>query len=87
MDWDVPHEVYGAATYIFGTLVSLLFVALLIAVPIGIGAALCLTEVAPNGLPTYLVCDRAFGGRAQHCLRALGIHDPCRFFKHTLTHG
>lgn len=47
--WDVPHEIYGAATFIFGTLVSS-FVALLVAVPLGIGASLFLTEVAPKWL-------------------------------------
>src|SRR5690349_10051661 len=36
-DWDINHGIYGAATFIFGTLVSSL-VALLIAVPISIGA-------------------------------------------------
>ncbi|HVT13489.1 MAG TPA: phosphate ABC transporter permease subunit PstC [Fimbriimonadaceae bacterium] len=49
--WDVPHEIYGAATFIFGTLVSS-FVALLVAVPIGLGASLFLTEVAPKWLAT-----------------------------------
>ncbi len=49
--WDVQQEVFGAATYIFGTLVSS-FVALLIAVPIGLGGALFLTEVAPRWLAT-----------------------------------
>jgi len=49
--WDPVHEVYGAATFIFGTLVSSI-VALVIAVPIGIGAALFLTEVAPKWLST-----------------------------------
>src|ERR1043165_3941983 len=39
MDWDVPHEVYGALPYIFGTIVSALL-ALLIAVPLSVGSAL-----------------------------------------------
>lgn len=47
--WDVPHEVYGASTFIFGTLLSS-FVALVVAIPIGIGAALFLTELAPKWL-------------------------------------
>jgi phosphate ABC transporter permease protein PstC len=50
-DWDIPHETFGAATFIFGTLISS-FVAMLIAVPIGVGAALFLTEVAPKWLAT-----------------------------------
>ncbi len=47
--WDVPHEVYGASTFIFGTLLSSTL-ALIIAVPISVGAALFLTEVAPRWL-------------------------------------
>ncbi|HTQ10253.1 MAG TPA: phosphate ABC transporter permease subunit PstC, partial [Fimbriimonadaceae bacterium] len=47
--WDVPHQVFGAATFIFGTLASSLL-AMVIAVPIGVGAALFLTEVAPRWL-------------------------------------
>jgi phosphate transport system permease protein len=50
-DWDISKEVYGAAAFIFGTLVSS-FLALLVAVPLGIGAALFLTEVAPKWLAT-----------------------------------
>lgn len=48
-DWDVSRELYGAATFIYGTLISSL-IALLIAIPIGVGAALFLTEVAPRWL-------------------------------------
>ena len=47
--WDVAHEVYGALPVIFGTLVSSAL-ALLIAVPISVGAALFLTEIAPKWL-------------------------------------
>ncbi len=49
--WDVPHQVYGALPFIYGTLVSSTL-ALLIAVPLGIGAAIFLTEVAPRWLAT-----------------------------------
>ncbi len=49
--WDVPHEVYGALPYIFGTVVSSVL-ALVIAVPLGVGAALFLSEVAPRKLAT-----------------------------------
>jgi len=45
--WDVPHEVYGALPFIFGTLVSSAL-ALIIAVPLSVGAALFLTEIAPR---------------------------------------
>lgn len=46
-DWDVPHERYGALPYIWGTVVSS-FLALLIAVPISLGAAVFLNEIAPK---------------------------------------
>src|SRR5204863_6643551 len=49
--WDPPHEAYQAASFVFGTLISS-FVALIVAVPIGIGASLFLTEVAPRWLAT-----------------------------------
>ena len=45
--WDVVHESYGALPFIFGTLVSSLL-ALIIAVPLGLGAALWLVETAPR---------------------------------------
>ena len=47
--WDVQHEVYGALPFIFGTLVSSAL-ALLIAVPVSVGAGLFLTEIAPKWL-------------------------------------
>lgn len=47
--WDVPHELYGALPFIFGTIVSSLL-ALVIAVPLGVGAALFLSELAPKKL-------------------------------------
>ncbi|HXH60129.1 MAG TPA: phosphate ABC transporter permease subunit PstC, partial [Fimbriimonadaceae bacterium] len=49
--WDVPHEIYGASTFIYGTLLASAL-ALVIAVPLSIGAALFLTEVAPRWLAT-----------------------------------
>lgn len=45
-DWDPVNEVFGALPFIFGTVVSSL-IALLIAVPISIGSAVYLTELAP----------------------------------------
>ncbi|MHB8636824.1 MAG: phosphate ABC transporter permease subunit PstC [Fimbriimonadaceae bacterium] len=51
--WDVQHEVYGALPFIFGTLVSSAL-ALLIAVPISVGAGLFLTEIAPRWLSGVL---------------------------------
>ncbi len=49
VDWDPVKESYGAAAALYGTLVTT-FIALLIAVPIGIGIAIFVTEVAPNFL-------------------------------------
>ena len=48
-DWDPVDGVFGAAPYIFGTLVTSA-VALLIAGPIGIGTAIFLTELSPRWL-------------------------------------
>jgi len=44
--WDPVSDIYGALPFIYGTLVSS-FLALVIAVPLGVGAALFLTEIAP----------------------------------------
>lgn len=55
--WDVPHEVYGALPYVYGTAVASA-IALVIAVPVGIGCAIFLSEVAPRWLAApiaYLV--------------------------------
>ena len=46
-DWDPVEDVYGAWPFIFGTLVTSA-IALVIAVPLGVGAALYLTEFAPQ---------------------------------------
>ncbi len=43
-DWDPNQEVFGAAAFIYGTVVSSVL-ALLIAVPISVATALCLTEL------------------------------------------
>lgn len=45
-DWDPVAEHYGALPFVYGTLVSSLL-ALLIAVPLGVGAAIYLAELAP----------------------------------------
>jgi len=47
LDWDPVNESYGALAFIFGTLVSSLL-ALLISVPISVGIALFLNELAPR---------------------------------------
>ena len=48
-DWDPVAGAFGAAPYIFGTLLTSCF-ALLLAGPIGIGAAVFLNEIAPSWL-------------------------------------
>ncbi|VVB90845.1 Binding-protein-dependent transport system inner membrane component [uncultured archaeon] len=51
--WDPVKEVFGALPFIFGTLVSSLL-ALLIAVPLSLGIAIFLSELAPEKLRTPL---------------------------------
>jgi len=56
-DWDPVAEQFGALPYIYGTLVSS-GLALLLALPCGIGAAVFLAEIAPRGIGdavTFLV--------------------------------
>ncbi len=53
-DWDPVNDVYGALPYIFGTLVSSIL-ALIIAVPISVGTAVYLTELAPHWLRQPLI--------------------------------
>jgi phosphate transport system permease protein len=48
-DWDVVHERFGALPFIFGTVVSSLL-GLLLAVPIALGVAIFLSELAPAWL-------------------------------------
>lgn len=48
-DWDPVAEAFGALPFIFGTLYSSAL-ALLIAVPLGVGAAIFLAELAPRRL-------------------------------------
>ncbi len=52
-EWDPVNERYGALPFIFGTLVSSA-VALAIAVPLGVGTAVYLTELAPRWLRQLL---------------------------------
>ncbi|MDR3709026.1 MAG: phosphate ABC transporter permease subunit PstC [Capsulimonadaceae bacterium] len=49
--WDPIHQNFGALLYIFGTIYSS-FWALLIAVPISLGAAIFLSELAPSWIRT-----------------------------------
>lgn len=48
-EWDVPAGKFGAAPAIFGTVVSS-FIALIIATPLALGAAIFLSEFAPRWL-------------------------------------
>ena len=48
-DWDPVNDVYGALPFIYGTAVSSAL-ALAIAVPLSLGVALCLSELAPAWL-------------------------------------
>lgn len=48
-DWDPVKESFGAATTIFGTMVTTTL-SLMIAIPVAIGIAIFVTEVAPNFL-------------------------------------
>jgi phosphate transport system permease protein len=49
LTWDPVNKLFGALPFVYGTLVSS-FIALLIAVPLSIGAAIFLAEVAPKWL-------------------------------------
>jgi len=51
VDWDPVREVFGAAASLYGTLVTTTL-ALLIAIPVSIGIAIFLTEIAPHFLRT-----------------------------------
>jgi len=52
-DWDPVNEQFGALPFIFGTLVSSA-IALVIAVPLSVGTAVYLTEIAPPGIRQVL---------------------------------
>lgn len=51
--WDPVHEVFGAVTFAYGTVASSLL-ALLLAVPISLGVAVYLAEIAPPGVSLVL---------------------------------
>lgn len=47
--WDPVHEVFGAASSLFGTIVTTV-IALAIAIPVSLGIAIFMTELCPNFL-------------------------------------
>ncbi len=47
--WDPVHEVFGAGAYLFGTVVTTA-IAVLLATPVAVGAAIYLTEYAPRAV-------------------------------------
>ncbi|HMD84776.1 MAG TPA: phosphate ABC transporter permease subunit PstC [Terriglobia bacterium] len=51
--WDPVSGDFGALPFIYGTVVSSAL-ALLVAVPLGVGAAIFLSELAPTGISNYL---------------------------------
>ena len=51
--WDPVAERFGALPFIFGTVVTSL-IALIVAVPVGLGAAIFLAELAPRGISSAL---------------------------------
>ncbi|HLY27463.1 MAG TPA: phosphate ABC transporter permease subunit PstC [Aggregatilineales bacterium] len=52
-NWDVPNSQYGAAPFIFQTIVTSIL-ALVIATPLAVGSALFITEYAPRWIGTPL---------------------------------
>jgi len=51
--WDPVAQKFGAAPFMYGTVVTS-FLALLISVPLGVGAAIFLSELAPAGVSSAL---------------------------------
>lgn len=52
--WSVPDEVYGAFSFIFGTLMTAT-IAIVLAIPVAIGIALFVTQIAPGWLRKPMV--------------------------------
>ena len=71
-DWDPVNDQYGALPFIYGTLVSSAL-ALMIAVPLSLGVALCLSEMAPTWLSHRLgFLVELLAAIPQRGLRAVG---------------
>ncbi len=70
--WNPVTEKFGAGAAIYGTLVTSI-IAMAIAVPVGIGIAIFLTELCPPDIaPADRHRHRAAGGNPEHHLRHLG---------------
>ena len=52
-DWDPSRDTFGALPFIYGTIVTSVL-ALLISIPLGVGAAIFLAELAPRKLSEWL---------------------------------
>ncbi len=52
-DWDPVEEIFGAAAALYGTIITTIL-ALILAVPVGIGIAVFLSEISPKFLKTPL---------------------------------
>jgi phosphate transport system permease protein len=52
--WDPPHNKFGTLTFVYGTLVASA-IALVFAVPVSIGIALFITEVAPRSTRRWII--------------------------------
>jgi len=48
-DWDPVQEIFGALPYIYGTVITSVL-AMIVAIPLGVGAAVFLAELAPTGI-------------------------------------
>ncbi|MCK5878841.1 MAG: phosphate ABC transporter permease subunit PstC, partial [Holophagae bacterium] len=51
--WDPVHEVFGAASSLYGTIVTTAL-AMAIAIPVSLGIAIFMTELCPNALKTAM---------------------------------
>ncbi len=70
--WNPVTDEYGALAPIYGTIVTSL-IAMVIAVPVGLGIAIFLTELCPySAAPPDRHRHRASGRHSQHHLRHLG---------------
>ena len=87
--WDIPGNSFGALAFIYGTLVAST-IALVIAVPISLGVALFITELAPRRLRTpvvYLIDLLAAVPSVVYGLWAILVFAPRTFGRSYMTAG